>query len=262
MFDYHIHSIVSFDGHDTGLDLANAAAQQGLQEICFTDHCDFDPLAVSQTMMYDLNRYNQEYDGLEIPGLKIRRGMEFGLLENNQSLLLQKLGQRHYDFVLGSVHFVGGLDVYFREYWENKLPFQAQRDFLEATLKRVQAHDDFDVLAHLTFLMKSPFNPTRTPLEYAAHREVLDEILRTLVRKDKGLEMNTSGVDRGVGYLPTIDFFRRFHDLGGRIVTVGSDAHRVNRVGQYSTEAARMLSDIFGYVCTFEDRQPIFHKIK
>ena len=126
----------------------------------------------------------------------------------------------------------------------------------------MQAHDDFDVLAHLTFLMKSPFNPTRTPLEYAAHREVLDEILRTLARKDKGLEMNTSGVDRGVGYLPTIDFFRRFHDLGGRIVTVGSDAHRVNRVGQYSTEAARMLSDIFGYVCTFEDRQPIFHKIK
>ena len=262
MFDYHIHSIVSFDGHDSGLDLANAAAKQGLREICFTDHVDFDPLAVSQTMMFDVNRYNQEYDRLEVPGLKIRRGMEFGLLEHNQSLLLQKLSQRHYDFVLGSVHFVHGLDVYFKEYWQGKIPGDAQREFLEETLKRVQSHEDFDVLAHLTFLMKSPFNPTRSPLEYVAHREVLDEILRTLAAKGKGLEMNTSGVDRSVGFLPTIDFFRRFHELGGEIVTVGSDAHRCERVGQYCDTAERLLGDIFGYVCTFQDRQPIFHKIK
>ena len=262
MFDYHIHSIVSFDGHDSGLALAKAAADKGLTEICFTDHVDFDPQAVTQTMVFDVNCYNAEYDGLEVPGLKIRRGMEFGLLEHNQSLLLQRLSQRHYDFVLGSVHFVHGLDVYFQEYWQGKIPFQAQSDFLEETLKRVQVHDDYDVLAHLTFLMKSPFNPTRSPLEYAAHREVLDEILKTLASKGKGLEMNTSGVDRSVGFLPTIDFFRRFKELGGEIVTVGSDAHRCERVGQYCPQAAAMLADIFGYVCTFQDRKPIFHKIK
>lgn len=262
MFDYHIHSIVSFDGHDSGLALATAAKEKGLKEICFTDHVDFDPLAVSQTMMFDVNAYNREYDGLEVPGLKIRRGMEFGLLEKNQSLLLQRLSQRHYDFVLGSVHFVHGLDVYFKEYWQGKIPGDAQRDFLEETLKRVQVHEDYDVLAHLTFLMKSPFNPTRSPLEYAAHREVLDEILKTLADKDKGLEMNTSGVDRSVGYLPTVDFFKRFKELGGQIVTVGSDAHRCDRVGQYCADAAGMLADIFGYVCTFENRQSIFHKIK
>ena len=165
MFDYHIHSVVSFDGHDSGLALATAAKEKGLREICFTDHVDFDPLAVSQTMMFDVNAYSQEYDGLEVPGLKIRRGMEFGLLEKNQSLLLQRLSQRRYDFVLGSVHFVHGLDVYFKEYWQGRIPGDAQRDFLEETLKRVQVHEDYDVLAHLTFLMKSPFNPTRSPLE-------------------------------------------------------------------------------------------------
>ena len=232
MFDYHIHSVVSFDGHDSGLALATAAKEKGLREICFTDHVDFDPLAVSQTMMFDVNAYSREYDGLEVPGLKIRRGMEFGLLEKNQSLLLQRLSQRRYDFVLGSVHFVHGLDVYFKEYWQGRIPGDAQRDFLEETLKRVQVHEDYDVLAHLTFLMKSPF-----------------------------LEMNTSGVDRSVGYLPTVDFFKRFKELGGQIVTVGSDAHRCDRVGQYCGTAARMLADIFGYVCTFENRQPIFHKI-
>ena len=261
MFDYHMHSIVSFDGHDRGEALARAAAGRGLTEICFTDHVDFDPLSPVQTMVFDVNTYNREYDNLEVPGLKIRKGIEFGLTDGNESLLLQRLSQRHYDFVLGSVHFVNGLDVYFKEYWEDKIPFDAQRLFLETTLRQVREHQDFDVLAHLTFLMKSPYNPVRAPLSYDAHREVLDEILLTLAQKGKGLEMNTSGVDRSVGFLPTVDFFRRFKELGGEIVTVGSDAHRSERVGQYCPEAAKMLGEIFGYVCTFQDRKPIFHKI-
>ena len=261
MFDYHMHSIVSFDGHDTGLALARAAADRGLKEICFTDHADYDPAAAVQTMLFDVAAYNREYDTLEVPGVKIRRGMEFGLLRNNQSLLLQRLSQRHYDFVLGSVHFTDGVDVYFKEYWQDKIPFQAQRRFLEETLACVQVHDDFDVLAHLTFLNKSPFNPVRFPMPYDAHREVLDEILKALARKGKGLEMNTSGVDRKVGYLPTIEYFRRFRELGGEIVTVGSDAHRTDRVGQYCADACRMLGELFGYVCTFENRQPVFHKM-
>ena len=90
---------------------------------------------------------------------------------------------------------------------------------------------------------------------------MLDEILRTLARKGKGLEMNTSGVDRKVGFLPTAEYFHRFRELGGEIVTVGSDAHRTDRVGQYCGDACRILGEIFGYVCTFENRQPIFHKI-
>ena len=92
-------------------------------------------------------------------------------------------------------------------------------------------------------------------------RPVNNEILKVLVAKGKGLEMNTSGVDRCGGFLPTADYFRRFRELGGEIVTVGSDAHRCDRVGQYSLEACEVLKDIFGYVCTFEDRKPIFHKL-
>ena len=118
------------------------------------------------------------------------------------------------------------------------------------------------MLAHMTFLMKSPYNPVRSPLSRETYRELIDEILRTLAQKGKGLEMNTSGVDRSVGFLPTVDVFRRFKELGGEIVTVGSDAHRTDRVGQYCTQAAEMLSEIFGCVCTFQDREPIFHKVK
>ena len=94
MFDYHMHSIVSFDGHNTGLELAQAARDRGLKEICFTDHVDFIPQAAVQTMVFDVKRYTQEYDNLEVPGLKIRRGMEFGLTDGKPAALRFCAGQR------------------------------------------------------------------------------------------------------------------------------------------------------------------------
>ena len=261
MFDFHMHSRVSFDGHDTGLALALAAKERGLQEICFTDHIDYDPLNKMGTMAFDTEAYNLEYDQLEVPGLTIRRGMEFGMDRHNRAQFSQDLQRRPFDFVLGSIHFVDDLDVYFEDFWRDKTIFQAERRCLEETLVCVELHDDFDVLAHLTYISKTRCHPGPRPVRYEEHREVIDEILKVLARKGKGLEINTSGVDRCGDYLPPFEMVRRFKELGGRIVTVGSDAHRADRVGQYSFEACRQLKDIFGYVCTFENRQPVFHKL-
>lgn len=261
MFDFHMHSRVSFDGHDTGEAMALAAQAAGLKEICFTDHLDYDPLGTMPDLAFDTAVYNTEYDRLEIPGLKIRRGMEFGMTRDNAAQFRQDLQRRPFDFVLGSIHFVDDLDVYFDEFWQGKTVFEAERRCLEATLDCVRIHDDFDVLAHLTYISKTHAHPAPRPLPYGEHREIIDEILRTLAEKGKGLELNTSGMDRCGGFLPTADFFRRFRELGGQIVTVGSDAHRCNRVGQYSFDACDVLKDIFGYACTFQDRKPIFHKL-
>ena len=261
MFDYHMHSRVSFDGHDTGEALAQAAAAAGLKEICFTDHLDYDPLGQMGKLDFDTEAYNAEYDHLEIPGLKIRRGMEFGMDIHNLSQFQKDLQRRDFDFVLGSIHFVDDLDVYFQPFWEGKTVFEAERRCLEATLECINLHNDFDVLAHLTYISKTRSHPCPRPLPYDRHREILDEILRILAKKGKGLELNTSGMDRCGGFLPTADFFRRFKELGGEIVTVGSDAHTSDRVGQYAFDACDVLKDIFGYVCTFEKRQPIFHKL-
>jgi histidinol-phosphatase (PHP family) len=156
---------------------------------------------------------------------------------------------------------VDDLDVYFEPYWNGKTVFQAERRYLEATLESVKLHDDFDVLAHLTYISKTKCHPAPRPVPYAEHRELIDEILKVLAAKGKGMELNTSGMDRCGGFLPTADIFRRFKELGGEIVTVGSDAHTTDRVGQYSFDACRILQDIFGHVCTFEDRNPIFHKL-
>ena len=260
MFDFHMHSRVSFDGHDTGEALAQAALSAGLNEICFTDHLDYDPLGKMGILAFDTDTYNAEYDVLEVPGLLIRRGMEFGMTPDNKAQFQKDLNRRPFDFVLGSVHFVDDLDVYFEEYWSGKTIFQAERRYLESTLECVQLHDDFDVLAHLTYIAKTHCHPAPRIVPYEEHKEIIDEILRVLVAKGKGLELNTSGMDRCGGFLPTADIFRRFRELGGTIVTVGSDAHRTDRVGQYSRDACDLLREIFGHVCTFAERQPIFHK--
>ena len=257
MFDYHMHTTVSFDGKDDAKAMLAAAETKGLTEICFTDHIDYSP---EMDMVFDTAEYKAAYDNLHSDKLLIRRGVEFGLTPNNQEKLKEDLNRYDFDFVLGSVHFVDDLDVYMHPYWQGRTPQEAVRQYLETMLKCVQLHDDYDVLGHLTFIAKAKGNPNRSLIPYEDHRELFDEILRQLVRHDKGMELNTSGLDLCGGYLPTLDFFRRFYELGGRIVTVGSDAHNTARVGQYTFDAVRELKEIFGYVCTFEKRQPIFHK--
>ena len=255
MFDFHMHSQVSFDGHDTAVNMANAAAAMGLKEICFTDHMDYDPLHPEYPYAFDIAIYNKEYKDLYVPGLKIRYGFEFGMLPDNREQFQKDLSRREWDFVLGSAHFAGGQDVYHAQYWEHKTHYQAVLGSLEETLACVKNHDDFDVLAHLTFVGKAGGNPNRQPILYRDYREVTDEIFKLLVA------INTSGLDACGDFLPGMEYLRRFKELGGEIVTVGSDAHHANRVGQYCVQVCEAVREVFGYVCTFEKRKPQFHRL-
>lgn len=261
MFDYHLHTKISFDGRMTAQQAVETAVSKGLKEICFTDHIDFDPLVPDNKLRYDVEDYNAAYDDLTHKDLIIRRGMEFGMLTDNTQMLKEELGKRPYDFVIGSVHFVEGLDVYFDEYWQGKTIEQAERIDLEQTLECVKIHDNFDVLGHLTYITKTRGNPTKRPIPYGAYREITDEIFKLLIHKGKGIEVNTSGMRDANVFLPTEDYLRRFKELGGEIVTVGSDAHDAQRVGMHCREACALVQDIFGYVCTFRDRKPVFNKL-
>lgn len=261
MFDYHMHSIVSFDGKETPRQMLAAAEAAGLKEICFTDHIDYDPLAKEQTMIFDTRVYNEAYDGLTSTKVKIRRGMEFGMDAAHPERLKTDLQRRPFDFVIGSVHFVDDYDVYFPPYWEGKTIDQGELRYLEEVLVCVQSHEDFDVLGHLTYISKAWNNPTNRPVRYELYAELVDEIFRELIRKGKGIEVNTSGMTRCGVYLPDETYVRRFKELGGQIVTVGSDAHAANRVGEHCFAVCDMLKEIFGYVCTFEERRPIFHTL-
>ena len=100
-FDMHMHSRVSFDGKDTAWNMAQVAAKVGLTHICFTDHMDYDPLQPDHNLAFDITIYNKVYDDLQIPGLTILKGFEFGMLEDNQQQLRADIARREWDMVLG-----------------------------------------------------------------------------------------------------------------------------------------------------------------
>ena len=259
MFDFHLHSLVSFDGHDTSVAMARAAKEKGLREICFTDHIDYIPKM--WYMAFDTAVYSASYDDLEVPGVTIRRGMEFGLTPDNREQFLKDLKRRPFDFVIGSVHIVDGLDVYYPEFWQGKTAEQAVERYLRETLACVKAHEGFDVLGHLTYISKARANPAWAPVRCEEYRELADEILKTLVDKGIGLELNTSGLARSGDFLPPRAFLERYRELGGQIVTIGSDAHTAGRVGDHVEQGLEILKGVFGHVCTFAGRKPVFHKL-
>lgn len=262
MFDFHMHSNVSYDGFGAPASMAQAAKAAGLKEICFTDHLDYMHVPLYGEMKFRVENYNRAYDGLQVEGILIRNGVEIGMTPWNMDEVRNDLQQRHYDFVLGSVHFFDDRDPYLDEtIWKEHSQEWVERRYFEELLECVKLHDDFDVLGHLTYISKCKGHPSPRIIPPEDHKEVIIEILKTLVAKGKGMEINTSGIDRCGDYLPGIPYLKLFKELGGEIVTVGSDAHTSDRVGQYTNDAMAIAKEIFGHVCTFRERQPIFHKL-
>lgn len=261
MFDYHIHTTVSYDGHAEPLEMAQQAVNIGLKEICFTDHRDYQQSTPREKTAFSLEAYRNAYDGFAFPGLTVRKGVEVGLAPWNREELNHDVESYPYDFVIGSIHFIDDEDIYFPQYWQNRDYLNAEAHYFEEMLKCIQIHDHFDVLGHLTYITKCPPHPHRRPLPLSDHKDIVAEIMKELVRKGKGLEINTSGKNRCGGFLPEKEYLLLFRDLGGKIITVGSDAHNTDRIGEYIDPAIAMAKDVFGHVCTFQNREPIFHKL-
>lgn len=261
MFDYHLHTRISFDSDTPAKDILKAAEAKGLSEICLTDHYDFNDVKEKKHNIFDIEYYRQELDGISSKTVKLHRGVEFGLTPWNKSELSILTSYYPFDFVLGSVHYAGGFDPYEREYYEREGTEDAFLRYLEQVLKCVKVHDGFDVLGHINYACKSPNNKSGKYLHYMDFRDISDEIMKVLADRGLGMEINTSSFSRFGEFLPSPEYIKRFRELGGEIITVGSDAHDPSRVGQYTSEACEIAKDIFGYVCTFEGRKVKFNKI-
>ncbi len=261
MFDYHMHTKISFDSTEEPIEMIRAAEKLGLKEICFTDHCDHNADLHGKHDIFTPEEYAEAYDTVDSDSVKVRRGIEFGMTHWNKEVGEEILSARDYDFVIGSSHYAGDRDPYYPEFWEGINLDQAVTIYLTNILECIKIHDNFDVLGHLTYVCKSTYNPLHKTVPYRDYADLSDEIMKILVAKGKGMEINTSGVDRAGDFLPSLDYLKRFRELGGEIITIGSDAHERTRVGQYAKEAMAMAKEAFDYVCTFEKRKPIFHKL-
>lgn len=263
--DYHMHSVLSFDGKSSAEDMARAAAHCGLDEIAFTEHYDLDPLDPAHFPLTDSEKYEAGIQGLRELGLplRIRMGAEFGVACETLEQYQKLYESRHFDFILCSQHFVHGVDPFNPEYFEGKTQTQAYGEYLEEMYRTLSVYNGYSVVGHIGYVSKY-YKGSERPirLTMAHHGDIIDEILRLVIQKGKGIEINSAAVAHTGEPMPTYEIMARYRELGGEIVTTGSDAHDTGRVGEHIAEMTERLKGLgFKYICTFENMLPSFHAI-
>ena len=167
-----------------------------------------------------------------------------------------------FDFVIGSSHIINGNDPYYPEFWKGKSIKEAVMSYFEAILRNVTTYENYDVYGHLDYIRR--YIPDK---EYVYvdndFYEITEMIFKNIIFKGKGIELNTRALTSGItNFIPTITLLKRFRDLGGEIVTLGSDSHYVKNLGYAFTTAKDILINTgFRYVTTFEHRTPSFIKL-
>ncbi len=260
--DLHIHTDISSDC-DTPLNTQiDRAVSLGMSEICITDHHDYDTQGPACDFMLDPAEYmriladaRREYEGTIV----VNRGIELGLQNHVADALNDIADSFPFDFIIGSCHFVDGYDPYYPEYFDGKSEREGYEHYFEVTLERVKNLSCFDVLGHLDYVVRYGPNQNRY-YSYEAYRDSIDPILKVLIEKGKGLECNTGGLKYGLGHPnPTEGILKRYRELGGEIITVGSDAHVPENIGYAFDILPDLLKDCgFKYYCVFHDRKPVF----
>lgn len=259
LIDYHLHSQFSNDSHTNMNAICEAALLAGLQEIAFTDHMDFTyPQQYENHYIHDLDNYLTtvaHYQQCYAGRLTIRAGIEIGLERHRLADYDAILQAYPFDFVIGSVHEIGGVAVSQKAFFAGKNKEQIYRQYYEAILDCIQQFDNFDVIGHLDYCKR--YNPA--PYQSGDHLIALDlitEILQTLIARGKGLEVNTSGFRHcSAMCLPHFDILRHYHQLGGTRITIGSDSHRAEYVGYQIPETTAALKALgFSHISTFGRR--------
>lgn len=256
--DYHMHTCFSSDSEANPRDHVLQAIASGLDEICFTDHQDFYYPYTSFDV--DVEQYYQAICQLKEEfedQIVIKWGIEMGLDCNYQTEIETMLTRYPFDFVIGSIHVIENTEFYDpAEFFKGKTKQQAHHDFFKETLKCVKTFDCFNILGHLDYIVRyGPYEDKS--IDYLDVQPYIDEILKTLIAKGIGLEVNTSGyrVYKDYGF-PNFEIIKRYYQLGGRIVTVGSDSHTSDRVGQHVRDVMKHYQKIgFQDVTTFTNRK-------
>ncbi|MCD8119521.1 MAG: histidinol-phosphatase HisJ family protein [Lachnospiraceae bacterium] len=201
----------------------------------------------------------KEASVLASPYPEVLIGMETGLEPGYEGRLSEAVHRYPWDFIIGSTHLVHRRDPYFSSYYAGRTEAAAYREYFESILETLDFCRDFDVYGHIDYVVRYGPNKNRF-YSYESYADVLDAILRKLISMGKGIELNTGGYLKGLGVPnPAPEVIRRYRELGGEIITVGSDAHNAALVGHHFKEAREVLLDAgFRFYCIFRKRKPVF----
>lgn len=284
--DYHLHCEYSDDSNEPMENQIQKAITLGLDEMCFTDHVDYgikrdwdDPEgiiirhAIEHGKEVDLvlanvnypkyfealNMYQKKYAS----SISIKKGLEFGI----QSITVdayEKLYasyQDDLDFVLFSMHQVNNLEFWTQDFQKGKTQKEYNDEYYKEIYQTMQIFHHYSCLAHLDLLARYDENGI---YPFENEKDIIAEILKYAIRDGKGIEINTSSWKYGLkDAQPSRAILKLYKDLGGKIITVGSDAHETKYLASHIKDAYAILKNEIGIneICTFDHMQPIFHKI-
>ncbi len=273
--DYHVHSYYSDDSTYPMEDVVRDAIGMGMEEICFTDHVDYGIKVdwdSGQEIKYrgsepfanvDYPRYMAEIEQMKrIYGdqIRIKTGLEFGM-QMHTIPQYEKLFSRYpFDFIILSVHQVEDKEFWTQDFQRGRTQQEYNERYYEEMLNLVKSYKNYSVLGHVDLIARYD-EAGVYPFEKI--RPVVEEILKIVIADGKGIELNTSSHRYGLkDSQPCTEILKLYRDLGGRILTIGSDSHAPAHLGAYIREDSLKLKEMgFQYICTYENMEPIFHAL-
>jgi len=261
--DYHLHSFFSGDSEASPHAMVERAISLGMKTICFTDHCDTDsedPAFILDTDAY-MNRMmeirEQYWNRIEVC-----IGVELGMQPHLAKRHLDYVKQYPFDFIIASQHLVYGKDPYYPEVFQEREDRAVYRRYFEELYENVKVFSEYHVLGHLDYVVRYGTHKAEQ-YGYNEYADIIDAILRNIVQNGCGIEVNTSGLKYGLSFPnPHMDILRRYRELGGEIITIGSDAHSPEYIGYDFSLTVDILKDIgFGFLAEFRQKAIRFVQI-
>lgn len=264
MYDYHVHSNFSADCQVDMEAMIRQAINIGLKEICFTDHIDYDYCDSSINFDFDLDEYSTKINKMRRKyggNIKILKGVEMGIQPHIIEKCENTIKAGNFDFVISSIHSCEKKDLYNGDFFLNKSPQQAYIRYLEELLYCSKNFESFNVIGHLNILIR--YNKEVAKERIEDYFDIIEEIFKTLISKNKGIEVNTSGFRYKLNdFMPTYSTLKLYRDLGGEVITLGSDSHIPSTLGEKFDHVYDLLKEIgFKYITTFHKMEPNYIKI-
>lgn len=247
IFDSHTHTKFSADSKMKATD-ALARAENLNIGLVFTEHFDYD----MEGFNFVAAEYMSEYK--KFRGDKLRLGVEVGMTKTAREASKNFVASADFDQVIGSIHTIDGEDIYIKEFFEGKDKFSVYTKYFQVMAQEA-AVNDFDVLGHIDYICRAATYED-TSIDYDTFKAEIDAVLKIVVEREKVLELNTRRLRHKKIFDELKPVYTSYKNFGGRYVTIGSDAHRAEVIGDYFQAALDFVQEIGLTPVTFCQRKP------
>lgn len=265
--DVHMHTNFSSDSTADMEDMVKKGIELGLSILCFTDHMDYDfPTHYNIDFTFHVPDYWKKIEELREKyknQIIINMGIELGLQPKLAGRYRQLIKKYPFDYIIGSTHLVDNLDPYCKEFWKVYSEEEGYQKYFQTILANMKSFDEFDSYGHIDYVVRYGPNQNKN-YSYEKYSQILEQILKMLISKGKALEVNTGGYKYGLGQPhPQTDVLRRYKEMGGERITIGSDAHEPQYMAYDFKKTKELLLSLgFQYYTVYQNRIPQFISLK